>query len=74
MEDTTPFSRRQDDVNYGMLWQKVKDMEKKLDRLEESIDELLALANRSKGGFWVGMTIASFLGGFITWVLTHIRN
>jgi hypothetical protein len=29
---------------------------------------LLELANKSKGGFWMGMTIASMMGGFITFV------
>jgi len=29
---------------------------------------LLELANKGKGGFWMGMTIASMVGGFITFV------
>lgn len=39
--------------------------------MEGQIDELLALANRSKGGFWMGMTIASIAGGLLTWAMTH---
>jgi hypothetical protein len=30
---------------------------------------LLELANKSKGGFWMGMTIASIIGGFITFLV-----
>ena len=60
-----------DPVKYGVLWQRVQEMDKKMDKMERHIEELLALANQSKGGFWMGMTIASVAGGFLTWVLTH---
>ena len=60
-----------DPVKYGVLWQRVQEMDKKMDKMERHIEELLALANKSKGGFWMGMTIASLVGGFITWFLTH---
>lgn len=58
-------------VRYGVLWQKVQDMDKKIDKMEGQVDKLLALANQSKGGFWAGMTIASILGGVIGWVVQH---
>jgi hypothetical protein len=32
---------------------------------------LLALANKGKGGFWMGMTIASAFGGVVSWVVSH---
>lgn len=60
-----------DPVKYGVLWQKVQDMDKKMDKMESQIDQLLELANRSKGGFWMGMTLASAAGGVITWVASH---
>lgn len=60
-----------DPVKYGVLWQRVTDMDKKIDKMERQIEELLALANRSKGGFWMGMTIASMAGGVITWFASH---
>ena len=46
-----------DPVKYGVLWQKVQDLDKKMDKVERQLDELLALANKGKGGFWMGMTI-----------------
>ena len=58
-------------VKYGALWQKVQDMDKKMDKMESQIDQLLELANKSKGGFWMGMTIASGVGGIIGWVTSH---
>jgi hypothetical protein len=44
-------------------------MDKKIDKLERQMEELLALANKSKGGFWVTLGIASFIGGIISYVL-----
>ena len=60
-----------DPVKYGVLWQRVTDMDKKIDKMERQIEELLALANRSKGGFWMGMTIASMAGGVLAWFASH---
>lgn len=48
-----------DPIKYGALWQKVQDLDKKVDKLEAGMEELLALANKGRGGFWVGMAIVS---------------
>lgn len=63
-----------DPVKYGVLWERVQNMDKKIDKMESQIAELLELANKSKGGFWMGMTIASMVGGFITWVASHLKG
>ena len=60
-----------DPVKYGVLWQKVQDMDKKMDKMERQLEELVALANKGKGGFWMGMTIASMVGAAISWVTSH---
>ena len=52
-------------VKYGVLWQKVQDMDRKVDKMERQLEELLALANRSKGGLWIGMSIASAFSAFV---------
>jgi len=39
--------------------------------MEAQIDQLLELANKGKGGFWMGMTIASFAGAVVSWVAGH---
>ena len=54
-----------DPVQYGMIIAKVNLMEQKIDTLEKDIKELLELANKSKGGFWMGMIIASGVSGFV---------
>lgn len=60
-----------DPVKYGVLWERVQVMDKKMDKMEAQIDQLLELANKSKGGFWMGMTIASGVGGVISWIASH---
>lgn len=50
-------------VRYGQLWQKVENLDRKMDKIEDQMTELLALANKSKGGLWTGMVIASAIGG-----------
>ena len=57
-----------DPVKYGVLWQKVQDLDKKVDKLEEGMDELLALANKGKGGFWAGMAIVSAISSAIGYI------
>jgi hypothetical protein len=58
-------------VEYGSLLQKVQDLDKKVDKLEAGMEELLALANKGRGGFWAGMLIVSAIsscfGYFTHW-------
>jgi hypothetical protein len=60
-------------VKYGVLWQKVQDMDKKVDKMERNVEELLALANKGRGGFWMGMTIASSVGAAVAWIAGHMK-
>ena len=53
------------------MWQKVEVMESEVAELRKDVKELLALANKSRGGFWMGMTIASGVGGLITYITSH---
>jgi len=68
-------------VKYGAMWQRVQDYERrfedmntKLDRMDAHITELMAMANKSKGGLWAGMAIASALGAVVTWVVSHMKG
>lgn len=60
-----------DPIQYGKLIAQVQNLEHKVDSLEVDIKLLLELANKSKGGFWAGMAIASAIGGFITFITNH---
>lgn len=57
-----------DPVEYGKLISTVDTLSRKVDSMEADIKKLLALANQSKGGFWMGMTIASVFGGVLTFI------
>ena len=57
-----------DPVEYGKLIATVAALEKKIDRMETSLEELLALANKGRGGFWAGMMIASLIGAIISYI------
>ena len=58
-----------DPIEYGKLIAQVNNLTAKVDSMESDIKTLLALANQSKGGFWIGMTIAAVLGGVLTLVM-----
>jgi len=61
-----------DPVKYGQLWEKVDTLTAKVDKLEEGMEELLALANKGRGGFWAGMAIVSAFSTFIGFVSHYI--
>lgn len=46
-------------VKYGVLWQKVESMEAKIDKMETQLETLIELANKGRGGFWMGMVFVS---------------
>ena len=62
-----------DPIQYGRLIAQVENLTAKVESMDTDIKELLALANKGRGGFWMGMTIASMLGGGLTWALSHFR-
>jgi hypothetical protein len=57
-----------DPVRYGQLWEKVDTLTQKVDKLEEGMEELLALANKGRGGFWAGIMIVSAFSTFIGFI------
>ena len=57
-----------DPVKYGQLWEKVDQLSTKVDKLEKGMEELLALANKGRGGFWVGMMVVSGISSLIGFV------
>ena len=61
-------------VKYGVLWQRVQEMDKKMDKMETQLEHLVALANQGKGGFWMGMTIASSVGAVVAWLAGHMKG
>ena len=54
-----------DMFKYGQLVATVDALEKKIDKLEKSVEYLCELANKSKGGMWAGMMVVSAFSSFI---------
>lgn len=63
-----------DPLKVGIMWQKVEAMEEEVKELRSDVKELLALANKGRGGFWVGMTIASAISSFIGYITHTFMN
>lgn len=61
-----------DPVAYGVLTAKVENLEKKIDKMEQSIEQLIALVNQGKGGVWMGMAIVSGISSVVGFVSHYI--
>lgn len=61
-------------VKYGVLWQKVQDMDKKMDKVERQLEELVALANKGRGGLWFGMTVVSGASALVGYLLNYFKH
>lgn len=57
---------------FGKLEAQVEALQKEMHTLSSDVKALLELANKGKGGFWMGMTIASFAGGIVTFIADRI--
>lgn len=63
-----------DPVKYGVLWERVQHMDRKITKMEGQLDELIALANKGRGGLWFGMTVASAVSGLIGFIISHWKG
>jgi hypothetical protein len=54
--------------DFGKLEAQVEALQSEVHTLSKDVKELLELANKGKGGFWMGMTIASAVGGVLTFI------
>jgi hypothetical protein len=64
-----------DDISareFGRLEAQVESLQSEVHQLSKDVKCLLELANKSKGGFWMGMTIASGIGGLVTFFVDRL--
>ena len=54
--------------DFGKLEAQVEALQTEVHSLSKDVKTLLELANKGKGGFWMGMTIASAVGGVLTFI------
>jgi len=52
--------------DFGRLEAQVEALQVEVHQLSNDVRALLELANQSKGGFWMGMVIASALSGVVS--------
>ena len=60
-----------DPREFGRLEAEVQSLRNQVTAMQTDIRTLLEMANKSKGGLWAGMTLASAFGGIVTWIGTH---
>ena len=58
--------------DFGRLEAQVESLHSQVTQLSADVKSLLELANKGKGGFWMGMTIASIAGGVFTFVADRL--
>ena len=65
-----------DPVKYGMLWntvenneKKLEEMDRKIDKMEAKLETLCYLAERGRGGFWMGMLLVSAVSTITGWII-----
>jgi hypothetical protein len=61
-----------DPREFGKLEAQVEALQIEVHGLRQDIKLLLEMANKSKGGMFVGMAIASVIGGIITFVADRL--
>ena len=61
-----------DPREFGKLEAQVESLQAEVHAMREDIKALLEMANRSKGGMFVGMAIASVLGGIVSFVASKM--
>jgi len=65
-----------DPVKYGVLWntvenneKKLEEMNRKMDKMEAKLETLCYLAERGRGGFWMGMLAVSAISTVTGWAI-----
>jgi hypothetical protein len=63
-----------DMFKFGGLVNQVENLQLKVDKLEQGMEELLALANKGRGGFWVGMMVVSAISSIIGFIAHYFTS
>ena len=68
-------------VKYGVLWNRVENYEqrleaidKKIDKMESQLDQLVANSNKQQGMAWLGVGMLSVLSTIGGWVIHYFTS
>lgn len=61
-----------DPREFGKLEAQVASLQLEVSAMRDDIKQLLEMANKSKGGMFVGMAIASVIGGLISFLASKV--
>jgi len=61
-----------DPREFGKLEAQVEALQMEVHALREDVKKLLEMANKSKGGFWVGMAIVSAISGAAAFIMDRV--
>jgi hypothetical protein len=61
-----------DPREFGKLEAQVASLQLEVSAMRDDIKQLLEMANKSKGGMFVGMAIASVVGGLISFLASKV--
>lgn len=62
-----------DPVKFGLLIGQVKTLENQVADMQQDVKELLEIANRVKGGIWLGGVGITALSAVVSWLVAHFR-
>jgi hypothetical protein len=70
-----------DPVKYGVLWERVQNYERrfdemsvKMEKIDNHVEKLVAMANQGRGGFWAGMAFVSLISSAIGFALSWMKH
>lgn len=70
-----------DPVKYGVLWntvenfeQKFESIDKKMDKMEYQLEQLIAASNKQQGVAWLGIGMLSVLSTIGGWAIHWFTN
>lgn len=61
-----------DPEEFGKVLARLDSQDKILTRLEDSVSNLVIMANQGKGGLMMLMSVGSIVGAVVGWVVEHL--
>lgn len=66
------MARDYDPEEFGKVLARLDAQDRTLMRLEDSVSNLVVMANQGKGGLMMLMSIGSVVGAIVGWIVEHL--